>query len=136
MKKDVTIEINTINSPQGGEEEKSSVTLRGKLYTKDELYIISYKETAEGLGKTLTTLKFKSGRVELLRSGELSSFIVFDKKAPFNGIYPTPYGKFPITVTTNKIEVSAGEDEGRIFLNYVLDLAGEKIKNKFELKYF
>lgn len=135
MKKEITVLIESENTPPNGDSEKTYVKTSASLYIKNDLHLISYKEKAEGFEDTTTTLKFKKGRLELLRSGIICSHIIFEKGRPFNGIYPTPYGDFPITVTVNEMEISAGDNSGYIYIDYILDLAGEKIRNKFNLKY-
>lgn len=135
MKKNITVWIESENTPPGGNTDKTSEKVSGILYIKNDLYLISYKENSEGFDDTTTTLKFKRGRLELMRSGKVCSHIIFESGRPFNGIYPTPYGDFSITVTVNEIEISAGDDSGEIHIDYLLDLAGEKIRNKFNLKY-
>lgn len=135
MKKDITVLIESENMSPDGSKDKTAENLSATLYIKNDLYLISYKESSEGFEDTTTTLKFKDSRVELMRSGKISSHMIFDKSRPFNGIYPTPYGDFPITVTANKVDVSANEISGNISLDYILDLAGEKMVNKFKLNY-
>lgn len=135
MKKDITVLLESENISADKTVDKTTKNFPAILYIKNDLYLISYKESGEGFEDTTTTLKFKDGRVELMRSGKVSSHMIFESARPFNGIYPTPYGDFPITITVNEIDISASEDSGDIFLDYILDLAGEKMANKFKLNY-
>ena len=135
MKRDITVWIESENTPPSGETDKTSEKTSGTLYIKNDLYLISYKESSEGLEDTTTTLKLKKDRLALMRSGKIVSHIIFEKGRPFNGIYPTPYGDFPITVTVNEIDIYSGDDSGYINLKYILSLAGEEINNKLIVKY-
>ena len=103
MKKDVTVLIESENISPDKTVDKTTKNFPAILYIKNDLYLISYKESAEGFEDTTTTLKFKDGRVELMRSGKVSSHMIFESARPFNGIYPTPYGDLKLMFRQVKI---------------------------------
>lgn len=135
MKKEVTIVINTESIGETGEPDHISVTAKGTVLKKDGLFYISYNENPEEFGKTLTTIKVKNDRVELIRTGNVSSKLIFIKNQPFNSSYNTPYGSLPLKLSLIDMTLATGDCDGQIFLHYNLDLAGNKTENKFTLKY-
>ena len=135
MKKEVNIVIHTESISETDETDHISLTVKGTLFKKDGLFYISYSENPEEFGKTLTTIKVKNDRVELIRTGNVSSKLVFLKNSPFKSNYNTPYGSLPLTLSLMDMTLATGESEGVIFLHYTLDLAGNKTENKFTLKY-
>ena len=135
MKKEVNIVIGTESIGETGETDHISLTTQGTLFKKDGLFYISYNENPEEFGKTLTTIKIKNDRVELIRTGNVSSKLVFLKNRPFKSSYNTPYGSLPLTLSLMDMKLATGDCEGTVFLHYALDLAGNKTENKFTLKY-
>ena len=135
MKKDVSINITTQSIPKADEPQTISTKAKGTVYKKDDLLYISYPENPEEFGKTLTTVKIKNDRVELIRTGNISSRLVFIKNRPFESSYNTPYGSLPLKLTVSDMNISVDETEGTIFMKYSLDFAGDETVNNFTLKY-
>ena len=135
MKKDISISITTQSFPKGDEPQTISTEAKGTVYQKDGLLYISYKENPEEFGKTLTTVKIKNDRVELIRTGNVSSRLVFIKDKPYESSYNTPYGSLPLKISVLDMDISAGGDAGTVFMKYSLDLAGDQTENNFTLKY-
>lgn len=135
MKKDVIITINTRSIPREDTPRIISTEAKGTVYTKDGLFYITYKENPEEFGKTLTTVKIKSDRVELIRTGNVSSRLVFRKGIPYEGSYNTPYGSLPLKLEVSDMEILTGDEEGSLLMKYSLDFAGDETENTFTLKY-
>ncbi len=135
MKKEVSVSITTRSIPKSDEPQTISTSAKGTVYRKDDLLYISYKENPEEFGKTLTTVKIKNDRVELIRTGNVSSRLVFSKGKSYESSYNTPYGSLPLKISVSDMEICAGEDEGSVFMNYCLDFAGDQTENNFTLKY-
>lgn len=136
MKKFVNIEINSERRCAGDPIEKMSQKFSGTLFSKDGLVCLSYKEDdSSGLSGTLSVVKIKDDRIELSRSGGINSLMVFSSGKTFSGNYSTPYGSFPLTINTKKINASLLADSGEIVISYSLDFGGEYSENVFTLKY-
>lgn len=135
MKRKVSIVINTQSIPKDDEPRGISTESEGTVYTKDGLFYISYYETPEEFGKTLTTVKIKNDRVELIRTGNVSSRLVFRKDLPYEGSYNTPYGSLPLKLEVSDIKILIGDEEGSLNMKYSLDFAGDETENIFTLKY-
>ena len=73
--------------------------------------------------------------MELIRTGNIVSRLVFCREIPFEGAYNTPYGTLPVKIRVNAISVNADGNSGEIFMDYYLDFAGDITENKFKLKY-
>ena len=135
MKKEVSIFINTESIPKDDEPRHISTQSKGTLYEKDGLFYITYRENPEEFGKTTTTIKVKNDRIELLRTGNVSSRLVFSKDRPFEGSYNTPYGSLPLRLIVAEMKIDIGDESGSIFMKYSLDFAGDITDNTFTLKY-
>ncbi len=135
MKKEVTIVMDTESIPKNDESRYISLKTRGTLFYGNGLLYISYKENPEEFGKTTTIIKIKKDRLELIRSGNVESRLVFSKDTPYQSSYNTPYGSLPLGLKVSEMRISADQNNGDIFMKYSLDFAGEITENKFTLKY-
>lgn len=136
MKKEVTVLMDTESIPKEDSPRHISIKTKGTVFKKDGLLYITYKENPEEFGKTLTTVKIKAGRLEIIRTGNIASRLVFCPNYPYEGSYNTPYGSLPVKLNVTRMDITTGETEGSIFMQYDLDLAGDITNNKFTLKYF
>lgn len=135
MKKDVFVTIKTESFPKDDSPRHIMTNTKGTLFSGDGLLYISYNENPKEFGKTLTKVKIKSDRVELIRTGNIVSRLVFCKDLPFEGMYNTPYGSLPVKINVTRLEINADENSGTVKMEYNLDFAGDITENKFTLKY-
>ena len=134
-KKEVSIEITTDSFPKNDDPRHISTKTKGTAFSGDGLLYVTYMENPEEFGKTTTKVKIKKDRIELIRSGNIVSRLVFCKDLPFEGVYNTPYGGLPVKIKVNELSVNADGSSGEVFMNYNLDFAGDITENKFKLKY-
>ena len=135
MKKEVLVSIETESVPKDDKPRHISTQTKGTLFSGDGLLYISYYENPEEFGKTLTKVKIKNDRVELIRTGNIVSRLVFCKTLPFEGMYNTPYGSLPVKINVTHLDINADENSGIVKMIYNLDFAGDVTENKFTLKY-
>ncbi len=121
-----------ISSQRRG-EAKESFESQGDLGFKDEVWYITYHEP--GLDNRITTLKIKKTSVLLLRFGEQGMRLEFKKDIKTKSIYKTPYGVFEMEILPDKVKSRIGEKKGEVYLEYMLNFAGEKSYNIFKLEY-
>ena len=135
MKKEVNIEITTDSFPKGDEPRHISTKTKGNAFSGEGLLYVTYMENPEEFGTTTTKVKIKPDRIELIRSGNVESRLVFCKDVPYEGSYNTPYGSLPLKIRVTEMSVNADGSSGEIYMNYHLDFAGDITENKFKLKY-
>ncbi len=125
------ITVNVKSEKQG--EEKNEFSAEGSFCEKDGAYYITYTEP--GLDKATTTLKTDKEGITLIRFGENGMKLKFKKGIKTQSIYKTPFGSFEMGVIPDKVLRRIGKCDGEIQLAYMLDFAGEKSYNKFNLNY-
>lgn len=135
MKKEINIVLETESIPKDGSSRLVSLDVKGTLYKKGDLVCILYKENPEEFGDTLTTLKINPQRLDIVRTGDISSRLTFNKSRTFEGVYTTPYGNLPVKTEVSDMESYIGENEGSVSMHYTLDFSGEITENKFKLNY-
>ena len=107
---------------QEAEDEKIEIVVPGQYFLKNGKHYILYEEIEEsGLGVTKNTLKVTGDyRVEMKKSGVLTSYMVFEKGKKYVSSYKTPYGQMQIGTDTE-------EEKIRIFVRYTLEAEDEAV---------
>ncbi len=128
MKKKAII---SVSSRQTGEDnDVIEVITPGSFYKKDDTYYAIYKETKiSGMEGTTTTLKIAGDKFSLIRTGSTTSKMEFHKGKDNISMYNTPYGTIELKTETNKLVVNLDDEGGNIFIDYVMNIAGNKPQN-------
>lgn len=133
MNKNINIFIEGIVS---GEEE-SRITTKASGYYRllDNVHLIKYRESAvikdeisdptggDTLGADrdgLNTIKISSKMVEMIKSGENSTHMIFDLDRYTQSVYDTPYGSLHFKIQTTKIEVEERDMQITLHMEYSL----------------
>ena len=123
---------------EDAEEEEIALNTEGKMNIDGENIEIVYEESEiTGMEGSRTSLHFSSddpGFVSMLRSGNVSTSLVFERGKRHHCIYNTPIMPFEICVRTYKVENTLLED-GRLSLDYMIEIRGACAeRTKFELQ--
>lgn len=95
-----------------GQEETIELISEGKYYKDGDVYIAEYEESElSGMEGTKTTLVVEKDSLNIIRRGTTISDLVFKKGSAHTAYYTTPYGTLEITVSTNKMDIEADENE-------------------------
>ncbi len=106
-----------------GEEDNYELTTLGKYVKKGDKYYVSYEGSEiTGYEGTTTTLKIQDGYVSMIRFGNSSTQMIFEKEKKYVGHYETPFGSLSVGVTTNSMTVDIDENGGEIDLDYMVEL--------------
>lgn len=111
-----------------GQSETIDLNARGtlrELSPDGEGFLLTYREGEPGGEQTETVLTVEVDRITLRRTGEVGCEMVFQPGLRHRSQYRTPYGAFPVTVTTGTALALLGPDGGRIQLEYGLEMAGQ-----------
>ena len=83
---------------QEAEDEKIEIVVPGQYFLKNGKHYILYEEIEEsGLGVTKNTLKVTGDyRVEMKKSGVLTSYMVFEKGKKYVSSYKTPFVRYTL----------------------------------------
>ena len=135
MNKDVIV---SVIGNQNNKEFSDSIELvtEGKYYKKGKDYFVTYKETEmTGMEGTTTTLQITNDKVTLMRFGESSSQLVFEKGQKHLCHYETPYGAFTVGIFSNSLKIDINDMGGEIKVGYQLEIDNQRAgENDFYLK--
>jgi uncharacterized beta-barrel protein YwiB (DUF1934 family) len=128
MSKNVSIKLENVQQIID-DQEKQQINnhYQGEFYIKNEKLYLSYKDDAEGIGRSQTVVKIdpERERVLLLRQdpAAMKQDFVCGKKQ--EGYFKTAYGEIKMAVKTKKLEMEISENAGLIRINYQVFLGGE-----------
>jgi len=132
LKKNVTIQIIGKQKYPEGHEDKQEVLTVGKIYERNEVFYVFYKETereATGLGDVTTLLTMKEDTVALSRKGAVELAQEFKMGVLNRSIYSTCYGNIWISVMPHRVEYDLTVHGGRISLEYDLFVDDKLVSN-------
>ena len=121
------------------EPENMQIKTRG-LYriTDDERVEISYAETElTGMEGSDTVISYginKGEIVSMIRTGAVSTTLVFEKGKRHHCVYKTPFMPFEVCIRTIDVknELSAG---GELIIDYIVEIRGARAeRTKFSMK--
>lgn len=123
MKKDVMI---TVDSKQEHPDKDAAVMnfiTEGIYYKKEDEYYITYAESpVTGLDGTTTTIKIAQDSVTLMRFGNVSSLMVFEKGRKHTSGYDTEYGTVEVGITARKLNVDMNDSGGHFDVEYIIEV--------------
>lgn len=91
--------------------------------TGDGAYTLVYQESElTGLEGTQTTFQIQPDSVALQREGQVNSHILFQDGQRYQTLYHTPYGALEMSVSTQRLRVSIGEDSGELEVVYTIEM--------------
>ncbi len=117
-------------APEGdGEPEEAEIMTEGRLVTTSRRADLVYEESElTGMEGSVSKLGFDLDRPELvsmLRSGSVSTALIFEPHRRHICVYQTPFSEFEVCVQTLEIRnrlLTAGE----LYLDYLIEIHGAK----------
>ena len=108
------------------ETEKMEFMTDGAFYFKNGSYYILYDEKEEmGMANCSVTIKVSSDEVTIKRKGDFSTNMLYKTGEATEFLYNTPYGKFPVILTTQEIKNNLNIMGGRIEILYCISISNE-----------
>lgn len=120
------------------EPEKMQMNTLGKLCEKDGRTEISYEETElTGMEGSSTVISFdqkNEGVVTMLRTGLVSTALVFEAGKRHHCVYSTPYMPFEVCVHTLSVKNDVTAN-GYLEIDYIVEIRGARAeRTKFSMK--
>ncbi len=116
-------------SEDSSEPDKMEMKTLGKFTVADGRAAVSYDESeATGMEGSATEVSFdmtQPGIVTMVRSGTVSTALVFEKGKRHHCVYNTPYMPFEVCVNTFEVKNRIA-DTGILELDYVVEIRGAK----------
>ena len=123
-----------------GEPEVLEINTDGFISREDGRVELSYDETElTGMEGAKTSISFSENEpalITMLRTGSVSTALVFESGKRHHCVYKTPYMPFEVCVHTVKVENNIKEKHS-LFIDYIIEIRGAKAeRTRLELTYF
>ena len=123
MKKEVLVTI-TGSQTDGETTENTEVKTVGEYYRKNDRHFVLFEELSEDRKVSKNTIKITDHDISLIRSGEQSTRLVFEKGRKNLSYYTTPFGELMLGVDTEEIEVEESDSRIKARIVYGLEMNG------------
>ena len=123
-----------------GEPEVLEINTDGFISREDGRVEFTYDETEltgmEGAKTAISYSEDDPALVTMVRTGSISTALVFESGKRHHCVYKTPYMPFEVCVRTLKVD-NRLESENRLYIDYIIEIRGAKAeRTKFELTFF
>ena len=120
---------------QGEDSDFVELTTQGELQYSDNGCTLAYEET-EGEGESVRTEICVADRVVTMqKKGAVDAQFIFELGKTFITSYKTPFGDLDVSLLPTLVDAKVERDQGKIELEYVLNIAGAEIVNRLHLSY-
>ena len=135
--------VNSMLEPQGDEDEPQSMEMfsDARLRLTDDMFSLSYEESEltgmEGTSSQLSFMRSQPELVTMLRSGSVSTALVFEPNKRHFCTYKTPFMPFEVCVHTLRIDNKLLAEAATLDLDYIVEIRGaqaERCRLHLEIK--
>ena len=133
--------VNSMLEPQDEDEGPQSMEMYSdaRLRLTDDMFSLSYEESEltgmEGTSSQLSFMRSQPELVTMLRSGSVSTALVFEPNKRHFCTYKTPFMPFEVCVHTVKV-VNEIDKNHSLFIDYIIEIRGAKAeRTRLELTY-
>ena len=128
-REEVLIEIKSIQKV-GDQEDNVDVIARGFHTAENGEHFIEYEEfDSETDDKTKSSIRFKEGRAEVVRKGNMTGNLTFDVGEKNETTYSTPFGDLNMDIITNDIQIDEKDKQINLKIVYELYAQNEKVSD-------
>ena len=128
-REEVLIEIKSIQKV-GDQEDNVDVIARGTHSIEGEEHLLEYEEfDNETDDKTQNTIRFQEGKAEVVRKGNMTGNLIFERGAKNETIYSTPFGDLNMDIITHDIQIDEKDEQINLKIVYELYAQNEKVSD-------
>ncbi|MBE5996365.1 MAG: DUF1934 domain-containing protein [Lachnospiraceae bacterium] len=109
-------------------EEPIEVISAGTMRREKDSCVVEYEEAYEGIEeKTKNTVTIGPGRVQIDKTGVVTSSLIFELGKKSSSYYSTPFGMMEMGVTTTSLKTDIRENEADVYIAYALIMNGSYV---------
>ena len=112
-----------------GEKESVDMSADGNYYRRDGKYYILYEATTEDRGTVRNLVKVSPDCLEITKSGEIRSSMVFRQGKKTETAYRTFVGRLSMGIGTRRLEVLERDGELEILVDYSIEINGQQVSD-------
>lgn len=127
MTQDVLISIAGSQYTEG-EPEEIEMMVTGDYFEKNGRRYVIYEEALPE-GTVKNTIKIMPDSLSIIKKGQVSTHMIFEKNKKNLTCYMTPYGQMMIGLNTGDVRMREGEDLLEVNVDYSLDINYEHVSD-------
>ncbi len=129
MTQNVLISISGFRMTDDGPEQVEMVTT-GDYFGRSGKHYVLYEELLEdGSGSVRNTIRIQPDCMSIIKKGEATTQMVFEKNKKNQSCYVTPFGQMMIGIRTGDVKVLEEEDLLKVDVDYSLDINYEHVSD-------
>ena len=122
------------------EDDAMEINTNGILSIEDGRVEFSYDESEiTGMEGSKTAISYAEGEpslITMIRSGSVSTSLVFEQGKRHHCVYKTPYMPFEVCVHTLRVDNKLDTDK-TLYIDYIIEIRGAKAeRTKLTMSYF
>ena len=123
MQQEVVLSVEGKQCYPGQDPDTIELVTTGTLEYTDLGWKLCYEESElTGLAGVHTTFLVRDGEVTLIRTGRLSSEMIFREGESHDSLYKMEFGALMLTVCANRVQVNLTQQGGVIYLCYTIEV--------------
>ncbi len=128
-REEVLIEIKS-NQKVGDQEENVDIVARGFHTNENGEHLLEYEEfDNETDDKTENTIRFSEKKAEVVRRGNMTGDLIFEKGEKNETTYSTPFGDLNMDIITHDIQIDEKDKQINLKIVYELYAQNEKVSD-------
>ena len=133
---DITLTITGSQIENDGLENKIELITDGRLTHEDGSTVIEYSENElYGDESAKTCLKISDDSVYMMRSGDITTEVMFSEAKTYEAVYDTPAGSFCVNVFPIRVDMQEDDRGGMLDLEYEIKIGEIHAHNKLNIVY-
>lgn len=122
MTKEVLLTIKGVQKYPGEKPLETITEVGAEYFLRNQSHYIMFEEKQEGFTESVKSmLKIKNNCVELTKKGLIQSHMTFEQNQFYASEYRTPFGSFPMEVSTEELRVLETDNKIIIDIKYKLE---------------
>ena len=133
--RNATFSIRGVQRDAAGDENVIELITEGDVIFSEDCVFLRYDESEiSGMEGSRTSIELRGNSVDMVREGDTSVTMHFEKGKHHHSHYQTPYGAISISVFGNSVYHKVNERGGKVRLDYHIDMDGEQsFENTFSI---
>ena len=130
-----TFSIRGVQRDASGDENVVELITEGDVIFCDDCVLLRYEESEiSGMEGSSTSIELRKNSVSMVRTGDTSVTMHFEKGKQYFSQYQTPYGAMSISVFGNEVYHNVNARGGKVRLDYLIDMDGmQSFENSFSV---
>ncbi len=112
-----------------GQREAVDMSAPGDFYRRDGKCYLLYEETTEDRHTARSLVKVSPDRLEIIKTGEIKSHMVFCRGERTETVYGAFAGQLTIGIHTRRLEIREREEELKVLVEYSMEMNGQSVSD-------